>query len=213
MPKKPLLPQGRAPPRQLHLWERQEQLEQRRGQMRGCHEHYFMFLLNGSPEQSLPPWRASGSKHLQGLDSSSKDEMSPKNGHGRVFPGAGSTGLRRMIKARGVWPRVGATPGFFVGKFRMDGDEKISLPCRDLECSTQNLLFCRGVEDFSGVLGVLGWGLVSFCVCLFVCLFPGFFWGFFVFCFGVFFFGFGGVEFFGLFLGFFEGVFGDFCFF
>lgn len=51
------------------LEERQAQLEQRQGQMRGCHEDDFLCLLNGSPEQPLPPWRGSSSEHLRGLES------------------------------------------------------------------------------------------------------------------------------------------------
>lgn len=71
----------------------------------------------------------------------------------------------------------------------MDVDSSISLPCREFSTFKPNLLFCQGVEGFSGVWGsgvvsggdflifegVLGWGLVSFCICLFVCLFLGFF--------------------------------------
>lgn len=44
---------------------------------------------------------------------------------GGFYSGAGSAVLKRMIKPRGVghaqiWPRVGSTPGQFVGRFGDD---------------------------------------------------------------------------------------------
>lgn len=118
-----------------------------------------MFLLNGNPEQPLPPsWELQTPARPGQFCAPGGMRCPQEMATGGFYSGAGSAVLTRMIKPGGVghtkiWPRVGATPRSFVGKFRMYVDGSISLPCRVFHVQTQTCCFVGVLKGFWGLGG------------------------------------------------------------